>query len=226
MRALIAAVAVLCCASSAYAATTPFNATYAVSRDGKVIGEARISLTGGGENWTLTTETHGTAGMVRMLGLDVSESSQLRRRDGQFETVSYDYKQDAAIKHKQRHIQIEAGQAHVADNGKNYDYPVDAGTLDRHAVSLALGEALAAGSKDARFSVAVKDHVEQQNYRVAGEEELKLPAGNFHTQRVERVDGKNKVQSWYAVGKAPMPVRLEQAQGDDSVIVMELKSGL
>ena len=221
------AFAALSLASSAIAAPTPFTAVYAVSRDGKVIGESKVTLADKGKgDWTLTTETHGTAGMARMLGLDVREESQFRWKDGMPEGLHYDYRQDAAIKHKQRHTDFDwsAGQARVKDNDKDFDYPVQAGTVDRHLVSLSIGEALAAGKKEAQIAVAVKDHVEQQQYRNDAEEEVKVPAGSYKTVRVERIDSPGKIRSWYTPGKLPVPVKMEQTQGDKSVIVLELKS--
>jgi hypothetical protein len=221
------AFATLSLAANAIAAPAPFTVTYAVSRDGKVIGESKVTLAQAGkDDWTLTTETHGTAGMARMLGLDVREESRFRWKDGLPEGLNYDYRQDATLKHKQRHTDFDwsGGQAHVKDNDKNFDFPVQAGTVDRHLVSLSIGEALAAGKKEAQFGVAVKDHVEQQQYRDDGEEEVKVPAGSYKTVRVERVDSPGKIRSWYAPNKLPVPVKMEQTQGDKSVIVLELKS--
>ncbi|HOV57810.1 MAG TPA: DUF3108 domain-containing protein [Rhodanobacteraceae bacterium] len=213
-------------AATACAAPAPFDLHYVVSRDGKAIGTSQVRLAPApGGDWSLVTETRGTNGMARLLGLEVREQSRLRWREGRPEGLSYDYRQDAAIKHKQRHAEFDwgAGEVQVSEGSREYRYAVDAGTVDRHAVALALGEALAAGRREAQLAVAVKDHVEQQQYRVAGEEELRLPAGNYRTLKVERTDAPGKIVSWYAPQVAPMPVRLEQTQGDGSVIVMELQ---
>lgn len=227
MRVIAVAALVFAVAANASAAPSPFTATYAVSRDGKVIGESTVQLApnGNGE-WKMTTETHGTAGMARMLGLDVREESRFRWSEGRPEGLRYDYRQDAALKHKQRHAEFDwqAGEAYVEDGDKNYRYAIAPGTMDRHAVSLAIGDALAAGRQDMQLAVAVKDHVEQQQYRVAGTEDLNVPAGRYRAQKVERTDAPGKIRSWYAIDKAPVPVRLEQKQGDDSLIVLELRT--
>ncbi len=224
----LAAAALLATASiaSAYAEPRPFSVTYAVSRDGKVIGESTVQLVAAGDGeWTLATETRGTAGMARMLGLDVREESRFRWNSGKPESLSYDYRQDATLKHKQRHADFDwrAGQAQVRDGDKSYSFAIAPGTMDRHNVSLAIGDALASGQHEVQLAVAVKDHVEQQQYRVAGEEELTVPAGHYRTLKVERTDAPGKIRSWYAVDQTPVPVRLEQAQGDGSLIVLELR---
>jgi hypothetical protein len=224
----LAALALLTFGSAglAHAAPAPFTATYAVSRDGKVIGESNVRLadSGNGE-WTMTTETRGTAGMARMLGLDVREESRFRWSEGRPEALSYDFRQDLTLKHKQRHAEFDwrASEAQVRDGDKSYHFPVTPGTMDRHSVSLAIGDALTAGRRELQFAVAAKDHVEQQQYKVAGEEELSVPAGRYRTLKVERTDAPGKIRSWYAVDQSPVPVRLEQAQGDGSLIVLELR---
>jgi len=226
MRLAAAALLAITSLASANTDLKPFSVTYAVSRDGKVIGESTVQLAASGEDeWTMTTETRGTAGMARMLGLDVREESRFRWNSGRPESLSYDYRQDAALKHKKRHADFDwrAGQAQVRDGDKSYSFPVARGTMDRHNVSLAIGDALAAGQREVQLAVAVKDHVEQQQYRVAGEEELTVPAGHYRTLKVERTDAPGKIRSWYAVDQSPVPVRLEQAQGDGSLIVLEMR---
>lgn len=226
MRRLVPLLALCLATAAAGAAPAPFQLQYVVSRDGKVIGTSQVRLDAADAGtWTLLTETHGTNGMARLLGLEVREQSRLRWRDGRAEGLSYDYRQDAAIKHKQRHAEFDwgAGEVRVSEGSKAYRYAVEAGTLDRHSVALALGEALAAGRREAQLAVAVKDHVEQQRYRVAAEEDLRLPAGRYRALKVERTDAPGKIVSWYDPAVAPMPLRLEQTQGDGSVIVMELQ---
>ena len=220
----LAALAV--CASAQAESLRPATASYDVSRGGKVIGEATLRLSDDGHDaYSFVSETHGTAGMARMVGLDVREESHFRWRDGRAESLSYDYKQDAAIKHKQRHIDFDwnAGKAHVLDGDKDFRYAIAPGTIDRHVATVALGQALADGAKDVALTVAVKDHTEDQHYAMGGEESLKLSGGTTRAVLIERSDGSGKIKSWFKVGDA-LPVRVEQAQKDGETIVMEIKS--
>ena len=208
------------------ASLKPMSATYSVVRDGKAVGDALYSLVANQDgSWTLRSVTKGSAGMARLVGLDVREESTFRWLDGKPEGMRYDYRQDAAIKHKQREIDFDwrAHQAHVRDNGKSFVYDIQAGTIDRSTVAIALGLALAAGAHDATLPVAAKDHVEQQRYESRGEEKIDVPAGSFHAIRVDRTDAAGKARSWYAPSVSALPLRVEQLQGDGSTIVMELK---
>ena len=54
----------------------PTTAVYAVARDGKVVGDAHYSLAANGDgSWTLESTTKGSAGMAKLVGLDVPEQA-------------------------------------------------------------------------------------------------------------------------------------------------------
>lgn len=220
--------AALACAFGANAGNlTPMSATYSVVRDGKPIGDATYSLAVNPDGtWTLRSQTRGSAGMARLLGLDVREESTFSWTDGKPRGLHYDYKQDAAIKSKRREIDFDwrESQAHVRDNGKNFAYAIPQGTIDRSTVAVALGQAVAAGARDATLPVAAKDHVEQQTFAARGEEKISVPAGSFNAVRIERTDVAGKARSWYAPSVTALPLRVEQLQGDGSMIVMELRN--
>jgi hypothetical protein len=227
MRTVIAAVALSLIPFALHASDLkPTTAVYSVARDGKTIGDATYTLAPNGDgSWTLTSVTHGSAGIARLLGLDVREESTFRWQDGRAEGIRYDYKQDAAIKHKQRHIDFDwtAKQAQVSDNGKPLSYAIPAGTIDRSTVALVLGQMLAGGAHTASLAVATQDHVEQQKFAAQGEEKIEVPAGKFNAIKIERTDVPGKGRSWYAPNVTTLPLRVEQLQHDGATIVMELK---
>ncbi|HJU39200.1 MAG TPA: DUF3108 domain-containing protein [Tahibacter sp.] len=209
---------------AAFAAPKPFSATYHVSRNGKPVGETTMTLVDRGNGtWTLTSQTKGTAGMARMLGLDVKEESNFRWKDGRPEAVAYDFKQDATFKSKTRHTDFDwsAGEVRVVDNKEQFRYAIKPGTMDRHSVGVALAQALAGDAKEATLVVATKDHLEDQRFAVAATEAVGVPAGKYQAKRIDRVDVPNKGRSWIATD-VPAPVKIEQVQGDGGTIVMEL----
>lgn len=228
MRTVFLTAGLLALSASAFAVATPKpeQATYTVTRDGKTIGTATYSLAANAVGtWTLHSETRGTGGMAKLLGLDVREDSVFNFRDGRLQGLRYDYRQDAAIKHKERTIDFDenAGQIRVHDNGKDFRYALVDGAIDRSAVAVALGLALADGATTMEFPVTSKDRIEQQRFAVRATEEIHVPAGSFRAARVERTDAQGKAQSWYAPNAGVLPLRVEQKQHDGSTIVMERK---
>jgi len=220
--------ALLACAGSAHASADlkAQHASYTVIRNGKAMGDASYTLAHNPDgSWTLQSVTKGSAGMAKLVGLDVREESTFRWHDGKAEGVRYDYKQDAAIKHKQRSIEFDwnSAEARVSDNGKQFSYPIQRGTIDRSTVAVQLGMLLAEGAHEATLSVAQKDHLEQQRFESGAEENISVPAGSFKAVRIERTDASGKARSWYAPNVSMLPLRVEQVQGDGSTIVMELR---
>ncbi|MBL8300174.1 MAG: DUF3108 domain-containing protein [Rhodanobacteraceae bacterium] len=202
----------------------PFVATYDVQRGGKTIGEATMTLSrGDASQWTLTTETRGTAGMARLLGLDVREESRfIVTGDGSLQSQDYRYRQDATLKSKQRSIEFDwaSNEARVTDKGELFRYVLRPATIDRHLVVLALGRQQSATGE---FQVASKEAIETQRFEQRESKPLHLRAGEFPATRFERTDKPGKGSSWYTP-QLLAPLQVEQVQKDGNNIVMELKA--
>lgn len=207
------------------ATPTGFTATYNVSQNGQPLGVAKVSLSpaGNGE-WVYSKDVKGTGGLAAILGASLKESSRFRWRGAVPEAISYDYQLQTGIKNKQRHLSVDWAKHRVTvDEGKgSTSYPSTAGMVERNTLSLALGLALRDGKQQAALPVAVRQQVEIQKFKVTGKETVKVPAGSFRTERVERADADRSFSAWYAPARYPVPVKL--AQHDGGEIEMELVS--
>ncbi len=208
-------------------AATPgaFTATYNVSQNGQPLGVANITLrpSDHGE-WTYSKDVKGTGGLAALLGASLKESSRFRWKNDVPEAVSYDYQLQTGIKNKQRHLTVDWGKSQVTvDDGKGpTSYPATAGMVERNTLSLALGLALRDGKQQATLPVAVRQQVEMQHFKVTGKEAVKVPAGSFQAERIDRTDADRGFSAWYAPDRYPIPVKLAQHDGGD--IEMELVS--
>ncbi|WP_430391149.1 DUF3108 domain-containing protein [Dyella sp. 20L07] len=226
LRTLAAGLVLAFSATAAMAATTPapFTATYQVSQGGQVMGEAVVTLksTGDGQ-WVYTNQTKGTSGLAAALGANSNETTRFRWTNGAPETVSYDYRMDAAIKSKQRHTEVNwtTGQVSVDEGKGPMTYASAPGMVDRNTTPYAIGLALRSGKQTIELPVAVKRNVETQQFKVAGKDNVKVPAGSFSAERVERSDNQN-FSAWYAPQKYPVPVKLAQSDGGN--LTLELVS--
>ncbi|MEO6688675.1 MAG: DUF3108 domain-containing protein, partial [Dokdonella sp.] len=207
-------------ANAADAAIKPFHADYATLRNGSELGRTTLDLSDNGDgSWTLRSETHGTAGMAKLAGVHIVETSRFRWKDGRPEALAYDFHQDAAFKQKIRHAGFDwkAGEVHVTEGDGDYRYPIAAGIIDRQAVTLALASDLTHGATSFDYKVAVKDRIEQMRYTRASSETLKVPAGEFATVLMQREgepgsDRKRVARSWFAQSLGWMPVQIEQTE--------------
>ncbi len=217
-RKLVAGIVLAVSSAAAFAASapSPFVATYQVLQGGQVIGEAVVSLKpAGAGQWEYSNQTHGTAGLAAALGANSSETTRFRWNNNAPETVTYDYRMDAAIKSKQRATRVDwnANQVSVDDGKGAETYAASPGLVDRNTAPYALGLALHDGKQAVTLPVAVKRNVENQQFKVAGSDDVKVPAGNFKAQRVERTDKDQSFSAWYVPQKYLVPVKLTQSEG-------------
>lgn len=219
-RKLAAGLVLALATSAAFAATPPqpFTATYQVLRDGETIGQATVQLKAvGNGQYQYSNDLKGTSGLAAMLGASSSETTRFRWNDDAPETLTYVYRMETAIKHRQRRLQADwsTHRVSVTDNGKRFGYATAPGMVDRNTLPLALGLALQDNKRNVTLPVGVKQHVESQQFQVKGNETVKVPAGTFQSERVERIDSGKPFDAWYAPQKYPVPVKLAQSDGGD-----------
>jgi hypothetical protein len=213
--------------SPAVSAKTPaaFTATYRVTQGGMPLGDAKVTLrdAGNGE-WIYSKTVKGSGGVAAMLAANLEESSRFRWKGDVPEAVSYDYALTSAIKNKQRHLRVDWAKKQVSvDEGKGAKtYPAVPGMVERNTLALAIGMALRGGRTSVALPVAVKQQVETQNFKVTGKETVKVPAGSFDAERVERTDTDRGFSAWYVPDRYPLPVKLSQHDGGN--VEMELLS--
>lgn len=206
-------------------APTAFTATYRVTQGGMPLGDAKVILRDAGDGeWVYSKSVKGSGGMAAMLAANLEESSRFRWKGTVPEALSYDYALTSAIKSKQRHLRVDWAKKQVSvDDGKGpTSYPAAPGMVERNTLALAIGMALRGGSKSLSLPVAVKQQVETQNFKVTGREAVKVPAGSFDAERVERTDADRGFSAWYVPDRYPLPVKLSQHDGGN--IEMELLS--
>lgn len=216
------------CAVSAYALAAtpkPFTATYAVAQAGSPLGTATITLrpAGNGE-WVYSKQMKGTGGLAALLGADLKETSRFRWKGDAPEAISYDYALDSSIKRKQRHLRVDWSSKQVSvDEGKGAStYAAVPGMVERNTTALAIGLALRDGKQQTVLPVAVRQQVENQQFKVTGQESVTVPAGTFQAVRVDRTDAERGFSAWYVPDRYPLPVKLSQKDGGD--LTMELMS--
>lgn len=205
----------------------PFKAEYTASRNGKALGRTTIEFIDNHDStWTLRTSTVGTSGLARVAGLDVTEESHLRWRDGRPETLDYRFRQEAALRSKQREARFDwnTREVHMRDGNSDARYALVDGAVDRHAVTMALVNDLVRGSTPPVYKVAMKDALEDVQYTDCGTTEVTVPAGRYDARCLERRRAKRTSTSWFAESVGWLPVRIEQVEKDGDSITLELAS--
>jgi hypothetical protein len=230
LRTLLAAATVLPAMALA-AMPAPYSAHYQVLRNGQPAGESSVSFRATGEGRAeLHTRTSGSEGLAALAGASVDERSVLRWREGAPETVSWDYHQKIAWKSRDRSLEVDAAgkRMQLRDKDKHWSPPYRAGVLDRHSVTVALMQDLAAGhTGELRYPVPDKDTVATWVFRTGASEKLDTPMGPQRALRVDRVrsDGSGRSTTlWLAPERGYVPVRILQKEPDGETIDMRITS--
>lgn len=197
----------------------PFELRFEALRNGDRLGEARVSLRHvEGATWEFSTRTRGTEGLAALAGIEISEQSEFSWRDGRPELLQYRYHQQMAFRDRQRSLARSGADAiDSIDGERRHRLVFEPGVMDRHAVVLALAAAVAAGaSGELRLRVADRDDLDWHRYRIAGTEDITLPAGRFEAVRVERLRDKpgRTTTTWLAPALGHLPVRIVQREAD------------
>jgi hypothetical protein len=213
----------------AFAAPAPYTARYEVLRNGERLGEATVrfaALPNG--RYDFSSRTRGNGGLAAVLGVSIDERSILRWTGGRPETVAYSFAQKIGWKATQRSLKVDPAGGRVTSNykGEAVALPYPAGVLDRHAVSVALMQDLAAGAQgDLVYTVAERRNVSTQRYRQAGRDNVSTPMGTQNAVRVDRVresgDGRS-TQFWLSADHGFVPVRMLQKEPDGESIEMRI----
>jgi hypothetical protein len=222
-------------ASAAAPTATPelraFRAEYEVRQNGDALGRGTVTLRATGDGrWEYASHTRGTEGLAGLAGAEIVERSTLRRHEQRLETLSYSFRQEIGWKERERSIEVdETAQRIVSrDRDREHVFAFEHGVLDRHAVVLALTEDLAAGRRDGlRYTVADRDELGPQQFRVIGEDTITTEAGRLRTLKVERVrSGKpgRMTTSWHGIEQSFLPVRVLQREPDGDTFEMRLIS--
>jgi len=207
---------------------SPFRAEYDAYRNGDALGRTTLELSDNRDGtWTLRSETRGTAGLAKLAGIHIVETSHFRWKNGRPEAIDYDYKQDSAVKSRTRHATFANGTAQVEEGGDTFHYAIVPGLVDRHAITLAIAMDLRHGASAFDYKVAVRDHVEDMRYERAGNEKVDVPAGTFDAVLMRRVgepgsDRKRVARSWFAEKLGWLPIQIEQTEKKADTITLKL----
>ena len=209
----------------------PYTARYDVLRNGDRAGQSVVSLKAlGGGRAEFHSSTSGSEGLAAIAGAAVEERSVLRWNEGAPETLNWEYHQKVAWKSRDRSLSVDAQarRLDLRDKDKRYSPPYQPGVLDRHAVTVAIMQDVAAGkSGELRYAVPDKDAMGNWVFRVGGSEKLDTPMGAQRALRVERVresGGGRSTTLWLAQDHGYVPLRILQKEPDGETIDMRITS--
>ncbi|HEX7026285.1 MAG TPA: DUF3108 domain-containing protein [Gammaproteobacteria bacterium] len=202
----------------------PFSADYALKKKGLTIGKIRLSLTRENDRWRFETHAE-AAGLAAMLSKDtITESTLLITGENGIQPVHYRYLRsgDEHGKDLQTEFDWEQAVAKVKDRDETTSVELKDNTLNEHAVTLALILALKSSFSEITYHVLDETKVETQTYSHAGQENVKVPAGEFDAVKLVRKHGSRETVGWYSPTLNYLPVKVQSFKDGKLKSEMEL----
>ncbi len=204
----------------------PFQAHYSVARNGKTQGEAVMQLarvTGTRDRWALTMTVQASRGLASLVGFREQEVSQLQESGDGWRLLSYRRERDAGFSSRGEAADFDwaQGKARVKLDKSALEVVIEPGTVDPSSLFLRIAADLVAGRSPGTYPVLRKGELEHWPFRVLRVE----TQDGRETTVVERVrdHDRRKTISWLAADLGYLPVRMEQIE-EDETLVMSLVS--
>lgn len=203
---------------------TPFTADYALNKKGMTLGRVRLSLKKADDGWHYETYAE-AAGLAAMFSDDtITESTLFQVDQNGLRPLHYRYlrSSDKHGKDLQTEFDWEKAVATVKNKGESTTVELKDGTLNEHAVTVALILALKSGFSEKTYTVLDETTLDSQTYTCAGEETVKVPAGKFDAVKVVRTHGSRETIGWYAPMQNYLPVKIQSFKNGKLQSEMEL----
>ena len=204
-----------------------FTAEYELSLMTVYIGTATRQLDAGDKQLTYQSVAK-PDGLAKMFVSDIiTETSHMDYRDGLITPRDYRYRQSGGDEETDEQVKFRQKDKIVALTRENKTFPLEKNSYDVLSFQLALMRELQQQHKHFVFHVADHRNFHTFHAKVAGEETLSTPAGDFKVVKVDARDpdsGKRFV-FWCAEKLDYLPVRVEYTKKKDGdVSALMLKS--
>jgi len=217
----ISALASLALPAVAVASEPPpsFEATFEFLRNDKVAGESTARYESADGRWTVRSDSHGTRGLARFLGLEERTESRGRWQQGALVPLQFEQVVKVAVKTVETRAQFdwEEGVVHSTHKDGEDRLPITPGTLDPGSVGLRIRLGLLAGEREWSIDLVDEDEIETQKFEALPAEKLDTALGCLDTIRVDRIrdpESTRYTQTWYAVDHAFAPVKVAHGKRD------------
>lgn len=206
---------------------TPFTARYAVRHAGLPLGTLEQSLSyprPGEYRFSSLLVSSGIARLLRKLRMEEISEGVLRGQA--FEPRRYTSMRISGSRRRSEEVVFDtaSGALRVTRNALAVSLPLRPGILDKLAWQLSLMQALQAGERTRKFTVAADGKLKTYQPRPSGEERLDIAGTPVSTLRMvhARAGSRRRTTFWCDPSREFLPVRIEYVEDDGGVTVATL----
>jgi hypothetical protein len=193
-----------------------FHAKLELSRNDKLMGEMTFTLASTDERWTMSSDTKGSKGLAKFLGLKENSTGE----------GDWDGSAPRPLRYE-RNVRTIMGMQWTADfdweNGVVHTvYPdgesrleLEPGVLDESAIGLVVRAGLAQGEDEWHLRLVDEDEIEDAHFRTRSVESVQTALGCMKVHIVEKVRGEGSTRytrTYYAEDHQFVPVLMEHGR--------------
>ena len=210
----------------------PYQARYAIYRNGKLTGKVDLALERHGERWIIRSEGSGTHGLARILAARDDEDVTGHLRDGRFRPDRYhrhtrvagiDDRWTVDFDWEERQVSI----VHDRNDPLVLNMPAE-DALDPLSLKLEMRRQLSGPNSQSgprlHFQMVEEDEIDEQNFRTLDPEWMETSLGCFRTVVVEKVreNSKRYTRAWHAPELNFIEVRMEHGKTGGNHLEMRI----
>ena len=174
--------------------------------------------------YTAHTNARGAARLV--LSGTAKETSRFIYTQGSIQPIHYHLNDGMEEEDSETDIRFDwkTEPAHTKYEGRETDYPINSATLDRLSADIVAILELRAGQTPDAYDIADDDSIRTYEFELLGEEQIKVPAGEFQTLkfRRQRPGSSRSTLIWYAPEADYLAVRIEQQKRGKTKVISTL----
>lgn len=217
--------------AAAQVAIPTYEATYTFEYEGKERGSSEFSVShdAARDVYVFSSVTKAKGMLVRLVAPNpIVERSEFRVVDGALQPLSFRYEDGSRDGDDNYSIAFdwERRKAVVSRKAGPLELDIEAGTLDRGTMQVAMMHDLANGNVPSAYRLVDDEAVQAYENRANGTQNVKTGVGQLAAQSFtqQREGSSRTTWLWLAPTLSHLPVRIEQRRGDETKMAFVLES--
>lgn len=188
-----------------------FQAHYDVRINGIKVAKSRFSLTRKGDNEFLYEQNSEAIGIASWFKREkVRETSHWKLTEQGIQPVTYRYSRKGGSDDREVELIFDWQSHRVENRVKDQPWSMDIpdGALDKLVMQIAMLLDIQSGETHFKYPIADGGRLKHYEFKVVGEEKIKLPSGKVNTIKLARLDDdRDQTFIWVAPEMQFIPVR-------------------
>lgn len=205
-----------------------FKVTMEMFRNGKLMGESIFTFTSRNDQWTMSSETTGTKGLARIVGLKEHSTSRGDWNDKAPRPLKFERNVKAVKTFRwTAEFDWQRGEVHSSYPDGEATLEIETGVVDESTLGMLIRGGLKRGQDEWFLQVLDEDEIEQQHYRSRPVEQIQTTLGCITAYPVEKIrrEGSTRyTRTYHARDHDFVPVLIEHGKTDGDHLESRLKT--